>query len=266
MLQKFGLLSRRQAVLLVALAGLMYPGIVSAQQRQKLDVPYVPTPPEVVARMLEMANVKSDDYVIDLGSGDGRIAIAAARDRGARAFGVDIDPDRVEEAQKNAQAAKVQDKVTFRRQNLFETKISDATVLTMYLLTDVNLKLRPRLLDELKPGTRIVSHAFDLGDWKADQSDLVDARQVYMWVVPAKVQGRWQVENGEDRFTIDLLQTYQMVSGKAQVAGKAADLQNPVLSGTDISFALQDGRQFKGRVNGNTIESTAGPKWRATRG
>ena len=153
-----------------------------------LDVPYVPTPPEVVERMLDMAEVKPDDFVIDLGSGDGRIAIAAAK-RGARAFGVDIDPQRVEEAQENARRAGMQGRVSFRRQNLFDTRIDEATVLTMYLLRKVNLELRPRVLDELKPGTRVVSHAFSMGDWKPDGHSEVGYRQVYLWIVPAKVAG-----------------------------------------------------------------------------
>jgi precorrin-6B methylase 2 len=234
-----------------------------------LDVPYVPTPPEVVDLMLQMANVGPSDFVIDLGSGDGRIAVAAGK-LGARAFGVDIDPQRIEEAQENARKAGVQDKVTFAQQNLFETKIADATVLTMYLLTKVNMDLRPRILEELKPGTRVVSHAFNLGDWQPDNHARVGYRQVYMWTVPAKVQGRWQVQNGAESFSLDLMQQFQNFSGSAQAGGKAIDVREGRMQGAEIRFTLADGRKFHGRVNGEQIESlqspdnTAGP-WRAAR-
>lgn len=148
------------------------------------DVVYVPTPPAVVNEMLRLADVKSTDLVYDLGSGDGRIPIAAARDRGARAIGIDIDPERIREANENAQKAGVSDRVTFRQQDLFETDFSNATVVALYLLPELNAKLRPRLLSELKPGTRIVSHEFDMGDWQPEQVVEVDGRTVYYWVVP----------------------------------------------------------------------------------
>jgi precorrin-6B methylase 2 len=241
-------------------------------ERPALDVPYVPTPPEVVERMLEMAGVKPDDFVIDLGSGDGRIAIAAAK-KGARAFGVDIDPERVQEAEENARKAGVQDKVSFKRQNLFETRISDASVLTMYLLTKVNLDLRPRILEELKPGTRVVSHAFDLGDWKADQHSEIGHRQVFMWVVPAKAAGRWQVEAGNERFSLVLDQRYQNLTGQAQIGGQAVAVREGWLRGAEIRFTLADGRKFHGRVDGDRMEAApagsggdkAAIEWRATR-
>ena len=148
------------------------------------DVVYVPTPPVVVNEMLRLADVKSTDLVYDLGSGDGRIAIAAARDRGARAIGIDIDPQRIREANENAQKAGVSDRVTFRQEDLFQADFSNATVVTLYLLPELNVKLRPRLLSELKPGTRIVSHDFDMGDWQPEQVVEVDGRTVYYWVVP----------------------------------------------------------------------------------
>jgi SAM-dependent methyltransferase len=240
-------------------------------ERPALDVPYVPTPPEVVEHMLQMADVRPGDFVIDLGSGDGRIAIAAAK-KGARAFGVDIDPERVQEAQENARKAGVQDKVSFERRNLFDTRISDASVLTMYLLTNVNLQLRPRILEELKPGTRVVSHAFDLGDWKADQHAEIGHRQVFMWVVPAKVDGRWQVQAGAENFGLVLQQRYQNFTGQAEIGGQAVALRDCWLHGAEIRFTLADGRKFHGRVSGDRIEAvpakagdnTAG-SWRATR-
>jgi predicted RNA methylase len=150
------------------------------------DVVYVPTPPEVVEEMLQLANVKSNDLVYDLGSGDGRIVIAAAQKRGARGIGIDIDPERIQEANENARKAGVSDRVQFRQQDLFETDFSNATVVTLYLLPELNVKLRPKLLSQLKPGTRIVSHAFDMGDWKPDKVVQVGDRTVYYWVVPEK--------------------------------------------------------------------------------
>jgi hypothetical protein len=153
---------------------------------ESLDVPYVPTPQAVVDKMLDMAKVTGEDYLIDLGSGDGRIPIAAAKRFGTKGMGVEIDPVRVQEAKTNAVNARVADKVEFRKQDLFETDLSQATVLTMYLLPRVNLQLRPRILNKLKPGTRVVSHSFDMGDWKPDQKIIVDGRPIYLWIVPER--------------------------------------------------------------------------------
>jgi len=183
-----------------------------AQQEPRLDVIYVPTPQPVVDRMLDMAQVKPGDYMIDFGSGDGRIVVSAA-ERGARGYGVDINPKRISEANENAQKAGVTDKVTFKVANLFEEDLSKADVMAMYLLTDINLRLRPKILDTMKPGTRIVSHAFDMGEWEPEQRDTVANKNVFFWIVPAKVQGKWQVEDDE-KFTLDLDQKFQMVSGK----------------------------------------------------
>ena len=149
------------------------------------EVPYVPTPPEVVDAMLQMAKVTKDDVVYDLGSGDGRIVIAAAQKYGARGIGVDIDPQRVEEARENAKKAGVSDRVTFKQQDLFDTDLREATVVTMYLLPQVNLRLRPKLFKELKPGTRVVSHSFDMGDWTPLQSETINGRSIYYWEIPA---------------------------------------------------------------------------------
>jgi precorrin-6B methylase 2 len=156
--------------------------------RRSPDVPYVPTPQAVVDRMLQIANVNSNDVVYDLGSGDGRIPITAVRQyKVQRAIGVDINPQRVQEANKNAQQANVVDRVEFREQDLFQTDLREATVVTLYLLPEVNLRLRPKLLSELKPGTRIVSHAFDMGDWKPERVENVDGRMIYYWTVPENV-------------------------------------------------------------------------------
>jgi SAM-dependent methyltransferase len=222
--------------------------------------------------MLDMAKIGPNDIHLDLGSGDGRIAIAAAK-RGATSTGVDIDPDRIAEANENAQKAGVQDKVKFMRGNLFEMKISDATVLTMYLLERVNLQLRPRVLDELKPGTRVVSHAFTMGEWQADERATIENREIYLWIVPAKVAGQWRVTDGETSFTVQLDQTYQKINGVATIDGKTVPLQDAVLRGAEISFSVPLGsglKQYRGRVNGNTIEPlpAAGASvasWRATR-
>lgn len=156
------------------------------QQRQP-DVPYVPTPQPVVDRMLAIAKVNKNDVLYDLGSGDGRIVITAAQKYGTRGVGIDINPERIEEAKANAQKAGVTDLVEFRQQDLFETDLSNATVVTLYLLPSINLKLRPTLLKELKPGTRIVSHAFDMGDWKPERVEQVEGRTIYYWVVPKNI-------------------------------------------------------------------------------
>jgi len=148
------------------------------------DVPFVPTPEPVVEKMLEVARVGPDDVVYDLGSGDGRIVIAAAKKHGARGVGIDIDPERIREARDNAKRAGVSNRVEFRQQDLFTADFREATVVTMYLLSTVNLRLRPKLLIELKPGTRIVSHAFDMGDWKPVETHKVGSSTIYYWVVP----------------------------------------------------------------------------------
>lgn len=150
----------------------------------ELDVPFVPTPQPVVEEMLSMAGVGEDDVVYDLGSGDGRIVITAARQFGARAVGIDIDPERIAEGRENARAAGVGNKVRFIRQDLFDAEIGEATVVTLYLLGSVNEKLRPKLLDELEPGTRVVSYTFDMGDWEPKQSSIVDGGMVYLWEIP----------------------------------------------------------------------------------
>lgn len=183
--------------LAAAMAILMLPtGAASAQQAapaaesekpaRQPDVPYVPTPQEVVDAMLELAQVKKGDVVYDLGSGDGRIPITAAKRYGVTATGIDINPQRVKEANANAQREGVTDRVTFRTADLFTTDLSPANVVTLYLLPEVNLKLRPKLLKELAPGSRIVSHAFNMGDWEPDETRNIDGRTIYLWTVPPR--------------------------------------------------------------------------------
>ncbi|MEH2205656.1 MAG: methyltransferase domain-containing protein [Nostoc sp.] len=156
-------------------------------QERPGDVPYVPTPQPVVDAMLQVAKVGKNDVLYDLGSGDGRIVNTAAQKFGTRGIGIDIDPDRIKEANDNAQKAGVSDRVKFIQQDLFNTDFSEATVVTLYLLPEINVKLRPKLLKELKPGTRIVSHAFDMGDWKPQQTLNVEGKTIYYWVVPEQV-------------------------------------------------------------------------------
>lgn len=161
----------------------MVPITMQAQQMIDKDVPYVPTKQEVVEAMLTLANVGPNDMLYDLGCGDGRIVVTAAKKFGAKAVGIDIDPERIQEARENAQKAAVENKVAFLQQDLFKADFSKASVVSLYLLPSVNIKLRPKLL-QLKPGTRVVSHAFDMGDWKPDKQMAVGNSTIYLWTVP----------------------------------------------------------------------------------
>ena len=203
---------------------------------------------------------------MDLGSGDGRIAIAAAK-RGARALGVDIDPMRIQDAEDNARHARVQDRARFRQQDLFETRLSDATVLTMFLLSKVNLALRPRILDECKPGTRVVSHAFDMGDWKPDFHTKIGHRHLFMWIVPAKVAGRWRVEAGGRIFDLTLRQKLQHITGAGfEVGGARVEVENGWMLGARIRLVLSDGTRFDGCVKsrhmGSSPDDGKAPAWK----
>jgi SAM-dependent methyltransferase len=173
--------ARRALYFAVFLAGCLLLQVALAR-----DVPFVPTPEAVVDEMLAVAKVGPQDVVYDLGSGDGRIVIAAAKKHGARGVGIDIDPQRIKEAKENARKAGVADRVEFRQGDLFKADIKEATVVTLYLLSSVNEHLKPRLLKELKPGTRVVSHAFDMGDWKPVETRKIGATNVYYWVVPER--------------------------------------------------------------------------------
>ena len=171
--------------MLMLLISLVFALPQDAQPRRP-DVPYVPTPPAVVDAMLKMANVTANDVVYDLGCGDGRIPIAAAQTYGARGVGIDIDPVRISEANANAKAAGVTDKVTFLTQDLFTSDFREATVVTLYLLPRINEQLMPKLQKELKPGTRIVSHAFDMGNWPPSEMTIVGGKRIYLWRVPVR--------------------------------------------------------------------------------
>jgi precorrin-6B methylase 2 len=257
----------------VLTAGLITAGAALAQTESRpLDVPYVPTPDSVVERMLELAAVQPNDYVVDLGSGDGRMPIRAAQKYGARGLGVDLNPERVREAVENAKAAGVTDKVEFRQGDLYETPLDErVTVITMYLLTRVNADLRPRILNGLKPGTRVVSHAFSMGQWTPDRQEKVEGRDVFFWIVPAKVDGRWQMKAGSDDIQLDLTQQFQRVQGVARVGGRYHTLQGITLRGDEITFAIEPkegpARRFTGKVKGGAIEGTSpdGAAWSARR-
>jgi SAM-dependent methyltransferase len=227
------------------------------------DVIWVPTPQALVEKMLDMAKVTAKDYVIDLGSGDGRTVITAAK-RGAKALGIEYNPDMVELSKRNAAKAGVTDKASFMKADLFEADLSPATVITMFLLPDINLKLRPKILN-LKPETRIVSNSFTMGDWNADDTAVVKEGCVsyctaYLWIVPAKVEGNWQLGDG----TLTLKQTYQMVSGTLNRGGNAVQIVNGKLDGDRISFSAGDAR-YTGRVTSNGMEGTisTGGEWKA---
>ena len=172
--------------LLIAFAAAIVLAAPAAARDAQPDVIYVPTPYEVVDEMLKLAKVKKGDVLYDLGSGDGRIPVTAAKRFGIRAVGIDIDPQRIKEANENARKNGVAKLVTFKQENLFTTDFKDATVVTLYLLPDLNRKLMPRLLEELKPGTRIVSHQFDMGDWTPEKKVAIDGRVIYLWTVPER--------------------------------------------------------------------------------
>jgi len=258
-------------------------GVVSAQW--PYDVPYVPSPQIVVEEMLRVANVTKDDFVMDLGSGDGRILITAARKFGARGIGVDLDENLIFASEENARAANVAERVQFLRQDLFKTDFSKASVITMYLLPGVNMRLRPALL-ALKPGTRIVAHDFDLGDWQPDVKVTI-RKNVMLWIVPAKIQGRWRLQlplpAGAQAWDMDIRQKHQEIDGVVRVADRPpAGLWQASLRGERVRFVIVDNSDreneasmyFEGVVRDGVMEGEfrrgvgqvqTRHKWRATR-
>jgi SAM-dependent methyltransferase len=229
------------------------------------DVIWVPTPQALVDKMLDMGKVTPKDYVIDLGSGDGRTVITAAK-RGAKALGIEYNPDMVELSKRNAAKEGVSDKASFMKADLFESDFSQATVITMFLLPDINIRLRPKILN-LKPGTRIVSNSFTMGDWTADETVTVKDNCVsyctaHLWIVPAKVEGAWHMPQGE----LTLKQNYQMVSGTLKSGNATTPIANGKLNGDQIAFTA-GGVEYAGRVSGNSIEGTSKTSgtWKATR-
>jgi hypothetical protein len=227
------------------------------------DVVWVPTPQALVDKMLDMAKVTPKDYVIDLGSGDGRTVITAAK-RGSKALGIEYNPDMVELSKRSAAKEGVSDKATFIKADLFESDFSQAQVITMFLLPSINLKLRPKILD-LKPGTRIVSNSFDMEEWKPDETANVEGCTnwctAHLWIVPAKVGGTWKLPQGE----LAIKQTFQMITGTLKNGNVTAPI-NGKLNGEQISFTA-GGTQYTGRVNDNSMEISAGggTKLNATR-
>ncbi|HEX2332519.1 MAG TPA: class I SAM-dependent methyltransferase [Burkholderiales bacterium] len=248
-------------------AGLLFTGPVQAQSatstyeptvgQEGKDVVWVPTPQALVDKMLDMAKVTPNDFVMDLGSGDGRTVITAAK-RGARALGIEYNPEMVELSKRNAEKAGVAERARFVKADLFETDFSKATVITMFLLPDINLKLRPKIL-KLKPGTRVVSNSFTMGDWQADETAEMGANNgcenswctALLWIVPAQVAGSYKLPEGE----VTLKQTYQMLSGTMRTGGKTFALKGKV-NGEEISFSA-GGKQYKGRLNGKQLELTS---------
>lgn len=227
----------------------------------QLDAPYVATEHEVVRSMLELADVDSDDFVMDLGSGDGRILIAAAKEHGARGLGVDIDPARIRDSRYNARAAGVEDKVRFLQRDLFRTPVRDADVLTLYLTPEINRALRPRILAEMRPGSRVVSHAYDMGEWQHDERDRVGSANVYMWVVPADVEGRWTLQTPSGEAQLEFDQEFQDLSGTITRNGRSVPIAHGRVSGELVEFVADTGGGrlvFLGRVQDETIVPVSG--------
>ncbi|HZQ71773.1 MAG TPA: class I SAM-dependent methyltransferase [Burkholderiales bacterium] len=258
-----------QARFIAAVAALLLCFAASAQQKYEpqvgqagKDVIWVPTPDEVVDRMLTMAQVGPNDIHFDLGAGDGKIAIAAAK-RGASATGIEYNPDMARYANERAKEAGVYGtgpgKATIRQADIFATDFSNATVITLYLLPSLNMKLRPQLLS-MKPGTRVVSHSFTMEDWEADEISAVDGRRTYFWVVPASVMGNWTLDAGGQKLELSFEQVFQKISGTVAFGSLAAGLRDARLSGAAIAFAFVDRnavrRDFSGRVDGSRMEGS----------
>jgi SAM-dependent methyltransferase len=275
---------------LLAVMSLILLSSASAQQKEP-EVPYVSTPNEVVAEMLRIANVSKDDVVYDLGCGDGRIVITAAKMYGCRGVGIDINPERIRESRENAIKAGVSDKVQFIQMDLFEADIREASVVTLYLLSGVNLRLRPKLFRELSPGSRVVSHEFSMGKWEPDATSSVKAESyrdpylfnywdeqiadywrthtVYLWVIPGNVKGTWKLTvpdiSGINEFTLRFDQDFQLVRG--QVLESASEIpvfiKDVEIRGNMLLFTLEgkleartESMHFEGIMQGNTMQGT----------
>ena len=252
-------------VLLILLSGNV------AGQDWEFDVPYVPTKHSIVAEMLRMAEVGRDDILYDLGCGDGRIVVTAAKETGTRGVGIDINPVRIQESRENAKKQKVENLVRFVEKDIFEADFSEATVVSLYLLTEVNLRLRPRLLSNLKPGTRVVSHNYAMGDWEYHEyKELMvenEKHYVYFWIVPANTGGTWEwtlpAGTGDKRYAMKLNQKFQNVDGIVTTGGEPTSLKNAKLTGNKLQFAIEqyvNGSKellyFDGKVAGNSIDGT----------
>lgn len=259
-------LPRRTILAALVGAPLVEAAAGAVQSRRDAEVPFVPTPPEVVEAMLKLSALRAGERLIDLGSGDGRIVLAAAR-RGAEALGVERDPELVERARRRAEFEGLQRQARFQRGDLFAEDLRRADVVTLYLLPAVNARLRPKLLIELKPGARVVSHAFDMGDWSPDQLQIVDGKQLFLWIIPAVAGGAWRLTTVEGRSgRLELSQQYQRVSGSFE--GRA--IEGASLRGARFFFRL-DGVKYHGLIGDRTIDpdpaTSSAPQagWRAER-
>jgi len=270
-------LRQRAWSLLIVLLFVILPTAGYTQKRLP-DIHFEATPDEVVDAMLQMAGVTQEDIVYDLGCGDGRFVITAAKNFGARGVGVDIDPVRIKESNENANKAGVTNRVKFFEGDLFKTDIREATVVTLYLLNELNVLLRPKLFHELKPGTRIISNTFDMGEWEPDDIGQVRNKTFYYWVIPARAAGkwRWSITSPAGTWQNELFldQEFQEVNGKVSLQGWELRIRDPNLRGDQLSFRVRynvEGEnvamRFKGRVNGGTImgsvEIQGGP-WTGT--
>jgi SAM-dependent methyltransferase len=272
------------AVLLVLIAAPGWQGTARADYwtgaigQPPKDVPYVPTPQKTVEKMLALAEVSGEDLLYDLGCGDGRIVITAATRYGTRGIGVDIDPSLVRMSQENAGRANVSHLVQFIQADLFRIDFREASVVTLYLLQHINIQLRPKLLNDLRPGSRIVSHAFDMGEWQSDQMVNGKFNRIYLWVVPANASGVWKwdstsAEGDAEHFTIEIIQRFQEVTGTASAKGSPMPIEFGKIVGDNIHFTMMSeagSARFEGKVQGHIIEGTiesAGGRtaWRATR-
>lgn len=275
---------------LVAALTIIFLSCAPAQEIEP-EVPFVPTPEKVVAEMLKMAQVGKNDILYDLGCGDGRIVITAAKQFGCWGVGIDIDPRRIMESRRNAAKAGVTDRVQFLQMDLFKADISEATVVTLYLLSEVNLRLRPKLFRELRPGTRVVSHEFSMGEWEPDASSSVktgdtkdpqvldywdpniadywDLHNVYFWIIPGNVTGTWKLEipdtSGTKEFTLKLKQSFQHLRGEASDGSSSIPvfIIDEKIKGNRLQFILErklkgrtESLHFEGTVEGNTMQGT----------
>lgn len=253
---------------------LSLPPACSQEANRQLDVPFVPTPQPVVDAMLDMVDLRDGDVVWDLGSGDGRMVITAAKRKNIRGVGVDLNSKRIEESTANAKEAGVSDRVTFKEADLFKTDFSDATVLTMYLLQSVNLKLRPILLNDLQPGARIVSNSFTMGEWTPDATGKAGANgtshTIYHWVVPANISGEWTWEMGGMKGFATIQQQFQNFSGTGVIEGEKIPFKDGKVNGKEVTFTVHtpDGKAetSTATADGDSLTGMIGKEpWKATR-
>ena len=277
--------TRRHFVALTALVAAA-PALAQEKEPDRTGGPYVPTPQVVVDAMLRMANVGAKDYVIDLGSGDGVIVLTAASQLKAAGHGVEIDPVLVRQSNETAKKLGIADRASFRVEDVFKADLTRASVITLYLLPSMMINLRGKIYLEAKPGTRIVSHDYTFDDWYPDDQLTLDVPEkekingvpranILLWIVPAKVQGKWQVHvEGGEHYDVSLRQRYQNLSGTAEAAGKPVKLASPTLRGEEIRFTVTDGaarRSFRGTASGESMQGTVDlgggktAKWTAKR-